>query len=108
VTSHKLILLVCQQCRFVMHFYDKRSIWDFDSSSRFTTLRHRHSRVRAAVPGEPGYRHGGNPESPASSVNGEPGCLVRLQTFGHTCTFPLRPPPCRRAVGALRGLLGAL
>ena len=30
VTSHKLILLVCQQCRFVMHFYDKRSIWDFD------------------------------------------------------------------------------
>jgi hypothetical protein len=30
MTSHKLILLVCQQCRFVMHFYDKRSIWDFD------------------------------------------------------------------------------
>lgn len=30
VTSHKLILLICQQCRFVMHFYDKRSIWDFD------------------------------------------------------------------------------
>jgi uncharacterized protein len=30
MTSHKLILLICQQCRFVMHFYDKRSIWDFD------------------------------------------------------------------------------
>ncbi len=30
MTTHKLILLVCQQCRFVMQFYDKRSIWDFD------------------------------------------------------------------------------
>jgi predicted nucleic-acid-binding Zn-ribbon protein len=30
LTNHKLVLLVCQQCRFVMHFYDKRSIWDFD------------------------------------------------------------------------------
>ena len=30
MTNHKLILLICQQCRFVMSFYDKRSIWDFD------------------------------------------------------------------------------
>jgi predicted nucleic-acid-binding Zn-ribbon protein len=30
MTNHKLILLICQQCRLVMSFYDKRSIWDFD------------------------------------------------------------------------------
>ena len=30
MTTHKLILIICKQCRFVMHFYDKRSIWDFD------------------------------------------------------------------------------
>lgn len=30
LTSHKLLLLVCERCRFVMHFYRENSIWDFD------------------------------------------------------------------------------
>ena len=30
MTSHKLILLVCLRCRYVLHFYDSHSIWDFD------------------------------------------------------------------------------
>lgn len=29
-TSHRLILLICQQCQYVMQFYDGHSIWDFD------------------------------------------------------------------------------
>jgi uncharacterized protein len=29
-TSHKLILLICEQCQFVLHFYDGHSIFDFD------------------------------------------------------------------------------
>jgi hypothetical protein len=30
VTSHVLIMLVCRRCRFVLHFYDSNSIFDFD------------------------------------------------------------------------------
>jgi uncharacterized protein len=29
-TSHKLILLICERCQFVLHFYDGHSIFDFD------------------------------------------------------------------------------
>lgn len=29
-TSHRMTLLVCRQCRFVLHFYDRHSIFDFD------------------------------------------------------------------------------
>jgi uncharacterized protein len=29
-TSHKVILLICQRCQFVLHFYDGHSIFDFD------------------------------------------------------------------------------
>lgn len=29
-TSHRVILLVCERCRFVLHFYEGNSIWDFD------------------------------------------------------------------------------
>lgn len=29
-TSHQLILLVCEQCQFILHFYAGNSIWDFD------------------------------------------------------------------------------
>ncbi|WP_343930595.1 hypothetical protein [Tsukamurella strandjordii] len=27
-TNHKMILMICLQCRYVLHFYDKRSIVD--------------------------------------------------------------------------------
>jgi uncharacterized protein len=30
MTSHVMILLVCVRCRFVLHFYDSNSIFDFD------------------------------------------------------------------------------
>ncbi|ONI75636.1 hypothetical protein BWI15_07310 [Kribbella sp. ALI-6-A] len=29
-TSHRMTLLVCQNCRYVLHFYDRNSIFDFD------------------------------------------------------------------------------
>jgi len=29
-TSHKVILLICNRCQFVLHFYDGHSIFDFD------------------------------------------------------------------------------
>jgi uncharacterized protein len=29
-TSHKMILLICERCQFVLHFYDGHSIFDFD------------------------------------------------------------------------------
>ena len=29
-TSHRMTLLVCDRCRYVLHFYDTHSIWDFD------------------------------------------------------------------------------
>jgi hypothetical protein len=30
LTSHRMTLLVCKRCRFILHFYDRNSIWDFD------------------------------------------------------------------------------
>jgi hypothetical protein len=30
ITSHRMTLLICQRCRYVLHFYDRRSIFDFD------------------------------------------------------------------------------
>ncbi|GIV96337.1 MAG: hypothetical protein KatS3mg057_0994 [Herpetosiphonaceae bacterium] len=29
-TSHKIILLICQQCQYILQFYNGNSIWDFD------------------------------------------------------------------------------
>ncbi|MBV1853944.1 hypothetical protein [Catellatospora tritici] len=29
-TSHKMTLLICDSCRYVLHFYDRNSIFDFD------------------------------------------------------------------------------
>ncbi|MGL5850717.1 MAG: hypothetical protein ACRCZD_08045 [Phycicoccus sp.] len=29
-TSHRMTLLVCRRCRYVLHFYDKHSIFDVD------------------------------------------------------------------------------
>ena len=29
-TSHRMTLLICVRCRYVLHFYDKNSIFDFD------------------------------------------------------------------------------
>ena len=29
-TSHRMTLMICQQCRFVLSFYDRHSIFDFD------------------------------------------------------------------------------
>jgi len=29
-TSHRMTLLVCDQCRYVLHFYDAHSIFDID------------------------------------------------------------------------------
>ena len=29
-TSHKMRLLICTRCRFVLHFYEGNSIFDFD------------------------------------------------------------------------------
>ena len=29
-TSHRMTLMVCTNCRYVMHFYDANSIFDFD------------------------------------------------------------------------------
>jgi ATP-dependent helicase YprA (DUF1998 family) len=29
-TSHKMILLICERCQFILHFYSGHSIWDFD------------------------------------------------------------------------------
>lgn len=30
VTSHKITLMICEQCRFIMQFSKGRSIFDFD------------------------------------------------------------------------------
>ena len=30
ITSHKMILMICRECRYVLHFYDRHSIFDFD------------------------------------------------------------------------------
>lgn len=29
-TSHRMTLMICQRCRYVLHFYDKHTIFDFD------------------------------------------------------------------------------
>lgn len=29
-TSHRLTLLICQRCQYILQFYDGNSIWDFD------------------------------------------------------------------------------
>jgi hypothetical protein len=29
-STHRMTLLICQRCRYVLHFYDANSIWDFD------------------------------------------------------------------------------
>ncbi len=29
-TSHRMTLLVCDRCRYVLHFYDEHSIFDVD------------------------------------------------------------------------------
>jgi uncharacterized protein len=29
-TSHRMTLLICRRCRYVLHFYDRRSIFDLD------------------------------------------------------------------------------
>lgn len=29
-TSHRMTLMVCRQCTFVMHFYDRHSFFDVD------------------------------------------------------------------------------
>jgi hypothetical protein len=30
MTSHRMTLMVCVQCRYVLHFYDNHSLFDFD------------------------------------------------------------------------------
>jgi uncharacterized protein len=29
-TSHRMTLMVCRRCKYVLHFYDEHSIFDFD------------------------------------------------------------------------------
>ena len=29
-TSHRMTLLICRRCRYVLHFYDNHSIFDVD------------------------------------------------------------------------------
>ncbi|MFX0168218.1 MAG: hypothetical protein ACFE89_02570 [Candidatus Hodarchaeota archaeon] len=30
ITSHKIVLMICEQCRYIMQFSRGRSIFDFD------------------------------------------------------------------------------
>ncbi|HEX6681183.1 MAG TPA: hypothetical protein VF062_00195 [Candidatus Limnocylindrales bacterium] len=30
MTWHKMTLLICTQCRYILHFYDRHSIFRFD------------------------------------------------------------------------------
>jgi uncharacterized protein len=30
LTSHEMTLMICVECRYVLHFYDRNSIFDFD------------------------------------------------------------------------------
>lgn len=30
ITSHRVILLICENCKYILHFYEGNSIWDFD------------------------------------------------------------------------------
>lgn len=29
-TTHRLVLLICERCQYILQFYDGHSIWDFD------------------------------------------------------------------------------
>ena len=29
-SSHRMTLLICERCRYVLHFYDEQSIFNFD------------------------------------------------------------------------------
>lgn len=29
-TSHRMTLMICERCRYVLHFYDTHSIFNFD------------------------------------------------------------------------------
>jgi hypothetical protein len=29
-TSHRMTLMICRRCRYMLHFYDRHSIFDFD------------------------------------------------------------------------------
>ena len=29
-TSHRITMLICMNCRYILHFYDHNSIFDFD------------------------------------------------------------------------------
>ena len=30
ITSHRVTLLICVNCKFILHFYEGNSVWDFD------------------------------------------------------------------------------
>lgn len=30
LSSHRVTLLICENCKFILHFYEGNSIWDFD------------------------------------------------------------------------------
>jgi hypothetical protein len=30
MTAHRITLLICERCQFVLQFYDGNTIWDFD------------------------------------------------------------------------------
>ncbi|MER6826772.1 hypothetical protein ABT352_12355 [Streptosporangium sp. NPDC000563] len=30
ITSHRLTLMICERCRYILQFHDKHSIFDFD------------------------------------------------------------------------------
>ena len=30
ITAHRMRMLVCERCQYVMMFYDGNTIWDFD------------------------------------------------------------------------------
>lgn len=30
ITSHQVTLLICENCKFILHFYEGNSVWDFD------------------------------------------------------------------------------
>ena len=30
LTSHQMTLMICASCRYVLHFYDKHSLFDLD------------------------------------------------------------------------------
>jgi predicted nucleic-acid-binding Zn-ribbon protein len=30
ITSHRILMMVCRRCSYILHFYRHRSIFDFD------------------------------------------------------------------------------